>query len=286
APFVNGGDVQNKGFELTLGYQKTSPGAFYYDVSINLAHNSNTVTKLDNSQAAITSGAGYSRTVVGEPIASFYGYVMDGIFQTQAEVDKHAVQASPGTSPGDIRYKDLNGDGVINQNDRANIGNPWPKLTYGLSANFRYKQFDLNLAIQAVNGNDIAAAWKYFTEGSNFYNYDLEMLHAWNGEGTSNTIPKVNVNDPNDNMRVSSYFIENGSYVRLKHLQLGYNFPKGISKIKKLRIYLSCENLLTFTKYPGFDPEIGGPGTTLDMGVDNGYYPQSRTITAGLNLGL
>ncbi len=285
-PFVNGGDVQNKGFELSLGYQKNNTGEFYYDVSINLSHNTNKVLKLSNSQAAIFSGQGYSRTVVGEPIASFYGYVMDGIFQNQKEVDDHAVQSSPGTAPGDIRYRDLNGDGVINQNDRAKIGNPWPKLTYGLSANFRWKQFDLNMALQAVYGNDILAAWKYFTQGSNFYNYDLEMLHAWNGEGTSNRIPKVNVNDPNDNMRPSSYFIENGSYLRLKHLQLGYNFPNGISKIKKLRIYFSCENLMTFTHYPGFDPEIGGPGSTLDIGVDNGYYPQSRTITAGLNFGL
>ncbi len=284
-PFVNGGDVQNKGFELSLGYQKTNPGRFYYDVSVNLSHNQNKVLKLSNSQAAIFSGQGYSRTVVGEPIASFYGHVMEGIFQNQKEVDDHAVQAS-GTAPGDIKYKDLNGDRVINQADRTRIGNPWPKFTYGATANLRWKQFDLNLALQAVYGNDIIAHWKYFTQGSNFYNYDLEMLNAWHGEGISNRIPKVNVNDPNSNMRPSSYFIERGSYLRLKHLQLGYNFPRGISKIKKARIYLSCQNLLTFTKYPGFDPEIGGPGSTLSIGVDNGYYPQSRTITAGLNFGL
>ena len=287
APFLNGGDVLNKGFELSLGYHKTTSGTFTYDVSANLTHNMNKVTKLSNSNAAIISGGGYSQTVVGRPIASFYGYVADGIFQTPEEVNNHAVQSSAGTGPGDIRFKDLNDDGVINQFDRTFIGNPFPDFTYGLNGNFQWKQFDLSIALQGVYGNDIIGAWKYFTEGSNFYNYDLEMLKAWHGEGTSNKIPKVNVNDPNNNLRASSYFIENGSYLRLKHLQLGYTLPAGyINKIKNLHIYLSFENLLTLTKYPGFDPEIGGPGTTLDIGVDNGFYPQAKTITAGINISL
>jgi hypothetical protein len=284
-PFVNGGDVLNKGFELMIGYQNTQSDMLFYDVSINLSHNTNEVIELDNNQAAIFSAGNYSRTVVGEPIATFYGYIMDGIFQTQEEVEDHAFQ-SPGTAPGDIRFRDLNNDGITNQIDRKNMGNPWPDFTYGLNGNLRYKHFDIGVALQGVYGNDIIAAWKSFTQGSNFYNYDLEMLNSWNGEGSSNSIPRVNVNDPNDNLRVSSYFIENGSYLRLKHFQLGYTLPGGtIDKIKKLRVYITGQNLLTFTKYPGFDPEIGSPGSTLDIGVDRGYYPQPRTITVGLNLG-
>jgi TonB-linked SusC/RagA family outer membrane protein len=286
APFVNGGDVLNKGVELMLGYQKTPSDHLNYDISVNFAHNINEVTQLNNNQAAIFSAGNYSRTVVGQPIATFYGYVMDGIFQTEEEVAYHAFQ-SPGTSAGDIRFKDLNNDGVINQDDRANIGNPWPDFTYGINGNFRYGQFDLSLAFQGVYGNDIVGAWKYFTQGSNFYNYDLEMLNSWNGEGSSNTIPRLNVNDPNDNLRISSYYIEDGSYLRLKHLQFGYTLPNGtIKHIKKLRLYVTGQNLLTLTSYPGFDPEIGSPGSSLDIGVDRGYYPQPRTITVGLNIGI
>lgn len=286
APFVNGGDVLNKGIELMLGYQSTQSDHFHYDVSVNFAHNTNEVTQLNNNQAAIFSAGNYSRTVVGQPIATFYGYVTDGIFQTEEEVEHHAFQ-SPGTSAGDIRFKDLNNDGVINQEDRTNIGNPWPDFTYGINGNFRYRQFDLSLAFQGVYGNDIVGAWKYFTQGSNFYNYDLEMLNSWNGEGSSNSIPRLNVNDPNDNLRISSYFIEDGSYLRLKHLQLGYTLPSGtIKQIKKLRLYVTGQNLLTLTNYPGFDPEIGSPGSSLDIGVDRGYYPQPRTITVGLNVGI
>src|SRR5690606_16091677 len=179
-PFVNGGDVLNKGFELMIGYQGARSDRLFYDITVNFAHNDNEVTKLNNNQAAIFSAGNYSRTVVGQPIATFYGYLMDGIFQTEEEVENHAFQ-SPGTSPGDIRFKDLNGDQVIDQDDRSNMGNPWPDFTYGINGSFRYRQFDLSVAFQGVYGNDIIGAWKYFTQGSNFYNYDLEMLNSWNG---------------------------------------------------------------------------------------------------------
>src|SRR5690606_4000658 len=146
-PLVNGGDVLNKGVELMLGYQKTASNRLHYDVSVNFAHNINKVTQLNNNQAAIFSADNYSRTVVGQPIATFYGYVMDGIFQTEEEVGLHAFQ-SPGTSAGDIRFKDLNNDGVINQDDRTNIGNPWPDFTYGINGNLGFRRFDLSVAFQ------------------------------------------------------------------------------------------------------------------------------------------
>lgn len=285
APFVNGGEVLNKGIELMLAYRHTQSEQLSYDISVNFSHNSNEVTALNNNQAAIFSAGNYSRTVVGEPIATFYGYVMDGIFQTEEEVKSHAFQ-STGTAAGDIRFQDLNNDGIINQDDRRNIGNPWPDFNYGINGSVRFKQFDLSLAFQGVYGNDIIGAWKYFTRGSNFYNYDLEMLNSWQGEGSSNTLPRLNVNDPNDNLRISSFFIEDGSYLRLKHFQLGYTLPTGtIKQIRKLRLYVIGQNLLTWTQYPGFDPEIGSPGSSLDIGVDRGYYPQPRTVTVGLNVG-
>ncbi|SHG70693.1 TonB-linked outer membrane protein, SusC/RagA family, partial [Fodinibius roseus] len=285
-PFVNGGNIVNKGIEIALGYQKTTPGDFYYDISVNISRNTNEVTKLSNQRAAIFSGVG--RTVVGGSVADFYGYKADGIFQTQQEVDSHAFQTS-GTAPGDIKFKDINDDGVIDQDDRGTIGNPWPDMTYGLNSNFNWEGFDLRLSLQGTLGNDVFASWKTFTQGSNFYNYDTQMLNAWNGEGTSTTTPRLNTNDPNDNFRASSYLVEDGSYLRLKNLQVGYTIPSGfiLNQINKLRIYLSAQNLLTLTNYEGYDPEVGViPGAPLNVGVDNARYPISRTVTLGISLGI
>lgn len=283
-PFVNGGDVRNRGIEALVGYHKHSVEGLSYDLLVNFSKNINEVTRLSNLQAALFSG-NYSRTTVGYPIGSFYGYVMDGLFQTEEEIANHAFQA-PGTSPGDIRYRDLNHDNVIDQDDRTAIGNPWPSFMYGVDASLRWRQFDVNVAVQGVQGNEIIADWKYFTQGSNFYNYDKDMFRAWDGPGTSNSIPRLNVNDPNNNMRASSYFVEDGSYLRVKNIQVGYTFPVDRLRINRLRVYLSAQNLLTFTKYKGYDPEIGAPSTTLSLGVDNGYYPQPRIVTAGINFGL
>jgi TonB-linked SusC/RagA family outer membrane protein len=282
-PFVNGGSVNNKGFEVLLSYQKKNAGKLFYNISVNLSKNINKVTELSNSQAAIFAG-NFSRTVVGGPIGAFYGYVMEGIFQTQAEVDKHAFQAT-GTAPGDIIFKDLDKNNIINQNDRQTIGNPWPKLSYGLTSNLSWNHFDLSVAFFGVYGNNIASEWKYFTEGSNFYNYDTYMLKSWNGAGSSNSIPRLNVNDPNNNLRYSSFYIDNGSYLRLKNIQIGYTFPDRLfNRIQNIRVYLSGQNLLTLTKYRGYDPEIGSSGSPLVVGDDYGYYPQARIVTAGLRL--
>jgi len=292
-PFKNGGDVVNKGLEFSLGYQKTSPGGFYYNISANVAHNVNEVTKLSNSGAAIFSG-GYqslgnlSKTAVGHPIASFYGYEMEGIFQNQSQVNNHAKQAK-GTAPGDIMFKDLNHDGVINQDDMTYIGNPWPDYTYGLNANFAWKNFDLDMSFQGSYGNDIFAAWKYYTEGSNYYNFDTNMLNAWNGEGSTNKIPRLITSDPNNNARESTYYVENGSYFRLKNIQLGYTLPSSVSQrlgLEKVRVYVAGQNLFTITPYDGFNPEIGTPGSNkpLDVGIDRGIYPLSRIFMSGLDI--
>ncbi len=285
APFVNGGSVRNSGVELLVSYRNKTAGGFSYEVSGNISRNKNEVTALNNNQSMLFSGT-YSIASVGNAIGSFYGYVMDGIFQNQEEVTGHAYQAG-GTSPGDIRFRDLNGDKVINQDDRAVIGNPWPNISYGLTTNLAWKNFDLNALLYGVSGNDIVANWKYFTQGSNFYNFDTEMLHAWNGEGSSYTVPRLNVNDPNNNFRASSYFVEKGDYLRLKNLQVGYSVPVASSgAIQKLRIYFSFQNLFTITRYKGFDPEIGSPDSSFRIGVDEGYYPQPRIFSCGVNFSL
>jgi hypothetical protein len=282
-PFTNGGDVVNKGIEFSLAYHRTTRDGFNYDVSVNISHNINKVTKLANNEAAIFSS--YGKTIVGGPIGAFYGYVMEGLFQTKQEIENHAKQSNQ-TAPGDVKFKDLNNDGKINQDDRRTIGNPWPKLTYGLTSHFNWKRFDLSLSLQGTLGNDIYAGWKHYVEVNNFYNFDKAMLGAWHGEGTSNTIPRLTVSDPNDNFRASTYYIENGSYLRLKTVQLGYTLPFSSSisnHIKKLRIYFTGENLLTFTGYDGYDPEIGG-SSPLNVGVDSGLYPQARIYTGGIEI--
>jgi len=281
-PFVNGGDVLNKGVEISLGYNTIIFNDISSSISVNLSHNTNRILKLSNTQAEIFSS--YARTTVGEPIGSYYGYEMDGIFQTEDEVSSHAFQ-SQGTAPGDVRFMDLNNDGVINQDDRKTIGNPWPKLDYGLNYDLEWKNLNFSFDLYGVYGNDIIAAWKYFTQGSNFYNYDVVMLNSWNGSGSSNSIPRLNVNDPNDNLRNSSYFIENGSYLRMKNIQIGYTIPGFLNAFKNAKVYLSAQNLFTLTNYPGFDPEIGSPSSTISIGIDNGNYPQPKSVTVGLSVG-
>jgi hypothetical protein len=292
APFVNGGSVVNKGVELMLGYQNTTPGGFNYDISANAAHNKNEVLALSNQGGALFHRASFiglvNTTRVGAPIASFYGWKTDGIFQTQEEVDAHAFQ-SAGTAPGDIRFLDLNGDDVINADDQTIIGNPWPKLIYGLNSNFAYKGFELRIQIQGTYGNDIYKALKFRVEGSNFFNYNMNVWeNRWTGPGTSNTVPRMTTNDPNNNMRSSEYYVEDGSYLRVRNIQIGYRVPQSLVNLRNLRVYASIQNALTITNYPGFDPEIGtnNANNPLYIGMDETNYPIPRIYTIGVNFGL
>lgn len=292
SPYVNGGNVVNKGIELMVGYENTTPSGFYYNISGNLAHNRNEVTQLSNAGTAIQQFISFvglvNVTQVGNPIASFYGWKTDGIFQSQEEVDAHAFQSS-GTAPGDFRFVDLNGDDVINAEDQTIIGNPWPTFTYGLTSNFSYKALDLRLQFQGVYGNDIFMALKFRTEGSNFFNYTRNVWeNRWTGPGTSNDVPRMNTNDPNNNMRSSDYYVEDGSYLRLRNIQLGYKIPQSVINLRSLRVYASVQNALTLTKYPGFDPEIGTnrDNNPLYIGIDETNYPVPRIYTIGVNVGI
>lgn len=291
-PYVNGGNVVNKGIEVMLGYENSTPSGFNYNVSANFAHNKNEVTRLSNSGSAIHQFISFlslvNTTQVGSPIASFWGWKTDGLFQNQEEIDAHAFQSS-GTAPGDVRFVDINNDNVVNAEDQTIIGNPWPKLTYGLNAGFSYKGLDLRLQLQGVYGNDILMALKFRTEGSNFFNYTENVWeNRWTGPGTSNSVPRMTTNDPNNNMRSSEYYIEDGSYLRVRNIQLGYNIPKNIVNVRNLKVYVSVQNALTFTKYPGFDPEMGTnrDNNPLYIGIDETNYPVPRIYTIGINLGI
>jgi TonB-linked SusC/RagA family outer membrane protein len=296
SPRQNAGTMKNKGIEFSADYSTQINKDLNFNAGFHFATVKNKVLSLEQTGEKIYSGnikPGQTElTEVGQPLASFYGYVADGIFQTPEDVKNHATQAS-GTAPGDIRFKDLNGDGVIDQNDQKFLGSPIPKLTYGFNVGASYKGFDLNLAFSGVYGNKLLAAYKYYTDGFFISNYNMEKeaLGRWTGPGTSNTLPRLTASDPNNNSRVSSFYLQSGSYLRLQNLTFGYTLPQKFlerSKIKSLRFYFSAQNLLTFTKYTGYDPEIGqqysGAGGSLDLGIDNGNYPQSRTLSLGANL--
>src|SRR5690606_15262337 len=254
-------------------YENTTPSGLKYGISANMARNENKVTALSNSGSAIFQNIGFagqgSVTQVGSPIASFWGWETDGIFQTQAEIDAHAFQSS-GTAPGDFRFKDKTPDGVINAQDQGIIGNPWPKIVYGGSIFLNYNNFDFSVNFQGVYGNDIFNETKFRIEGASFYGYSKNaFLNRWTGPDTPNaTVPRMNTADPNNNFRSSTYYLEDGSYLRISNIQLSYKIPERIfGDLATLSVYGSVQNAFTFTKYPFLDPELGQTGNSLRIGV-------------------
>ena len=304
-PVVNAGVVSNRGFEFDLGFRDRE-GDFQWSVNANLATVNNRVESLGTGGPIVRFGESIStRTDVGQPIGSFYGYEIDGIFQTQAEIDalnpdsdNGVYYQSSGTAPGDFRFRDLDGNGVVNEEDRTYIGSPIPDITYGMVFSANYRGFDLSLAFQGVQGNDIFA--KIFQQAGDFTKPDNKFtelyVNSWRGEGTGNTVPRIAVDNANDNYRNSTYYIQDGSFLRLRSLQLGYSLPASLRetlRLQQARIYVGGQNLLTFDNYDyGLDPEIGssvdpntgGSSNTLN-GVDYGRYPTPRTVTVGVNIG-
>jgi TonB-dependent starch-binding outer membrane protein SusC len=289
APIQNVASAENTGVELAAQYRNFDR-AFTYAFGANVSFVKNVVTSLGRGGDPVLSGLIQSanslaaRTDVGHPIASFYGYVTDGIFQTQQEIEAAAFQ-NGGTAPGDIRFKDLNQDGVIDINDRTYIGNPIPRLTYGSTAEFGWKGFEVNLFIQGTQGNDIYNNTTRYD--FSYVNRPAVALTRWTGPGTSNSEPRVSLNDPNQNVRISDRFIQDGSYLRLKTLQIAYYLPKTWLRkahCQKAKVYITGQNVLTFTKYTGLDPEIGQIGNSLELGIDRGFYPQARTVMGGVSV--
>lgn len=302
APFVNEGEVENRGFELNLTW-KESRGDFSYSINGNIAFLSNEVTYLPVSRpsAQFRSAGFVSLSEEGQPIASFYGFKTDGYWQTQEEIDaaNAAARAATGdddvyfdtrfTSPGDIKFVDVNGDGIVRSDDQDFIGSPHPDVTYGINIDLQYKIVDLKIFGQGVAGNELFHGPIFYLESPNAYwNNTSNMLDYWQEEGDNSEVPRLDFLNGNNNLRFSDRYINSGSYFRLKNVQLGVSLPDEIGQrfgVSKLRVYVAAQNLLTITKYEGFDPEVGTNGRDqLDIGIDRGLYPVARTYLVGLNL--
>jgi TonB-dependent starch-binding outer membrane protein SusC len=292
-PVGNVATMQNTGVELELGYRK-SFGDFNFSVNGNVSYLKNKVTYVAADTNFIDGDVGFqtmgtiTRTQVGQAFNSFFGYKADGIFQNQAEIDAHRDKngklIQPNARPGDFRWLDLNGDGLItNDNlDKTFLGNSFPKYTFGLTLNLDYKGFDLMVFMQGTAGSKIFQGVRRLDIGNG--NYQTKALGRWTGEGTTNDHPRLTAADPNRNYsRMSDFYLEDGDYARVKLVQIGYTLPNRlISRVgaSRLRVYVTAENLLTLTGYTGYDPEIGG-GV---LGVDRGVYPQARSIIGGIQV--
>jgi len=291
-PTVNAGTVCNSGFEFAVGYKGMINKDFSYNVNYNLTALKNEVLKVNNRTGFVEGGSfgvGQplpARMQVGFPIGYFYGYQTDGIFQTQAEVDAHPSQAALGAEaqPGDIRFKDVNKDGVINSDDRTNIGNPIPDFTMGLNFSLQYKNFDF-LAYTFVSlGNEIVRNYERAQPNVNRLSTSLDR---WTGPGTSNKVPRLTTAATTNNI-FSDYYVEDGSYLRLQRVQLGYRLPETTLRrigIEEVRLYVAISNLFTLTKYTGFDPAASS-GEPIGSGFDSGFYPAARTYTLGFSINL
>jgi TonB-linked SusC/RagA family outer membrane protein len=298
-PYVNAATVENKGVELGLIY-KNRIGTFQYNIGANISSIRNEVASIANSEP-ILGGYGLSegaltKTEPGYPVGSFFLYEMTGIFQSQSEVDASPFQTKD-TRPGDVKFADLNGDNVIDDKDRKHIGKPFPDFTYGINLGFNWKNFDFSTLIQGVEGNDVYFLYgnfAYETQSRGFNSY-TEILNRWTPENPSNTIPKVSIDDRNGNRRPSTRFLEDGSYMRVRNITMGYNLKDVLhwKNIGGLRIYATIQNALTITKYPGLDPEIQanandtrglGLSSDLAVGIDWGTVPAPRTMIIGAKM--
>ncbi len=291
---MNIGSMKATGWELSFDWNDRVSKDFSYNVGVNLSGVKNKAIKL-SGDGPITTGGFNSDQIIrnedGAEIGRFYGYIADGIFQNQFEInshtDEHGKMIQPNAQPGDIRFKDINNDGVLDDKDKTFIGNAYPDLMVGLNLGFTYKNFDFNSNFYGTFGNDIFNTTKGLYSGANGSNvYAGTLNKVWRGEGTSNDIPRLSVNDNNLNYtRVSSFYVEDGSYFRCRLLQVGYTLPKSLVYGSNLRISFSVQNLFTITGYSGMDPERPQLGSSvIETGIDWIAYPNPRTFLFGIDL--
>lgn len=278
----NIGNIENKGVEASIRWNQYVNEDWSFSLGGNITTVKNMVKKLSNEGYDIVSGP--SRTIAGYPIGYFWGYIHDGIFQTQAEVDQYAANGVVGGvfRPGDIKLRDVDGDGTVNSNDRTMIGNPTPDFYYGLSLSTAYKNFDLSFEFQGVYGNEIMRTWNQNQFAT--YNFLQDRMDRWTGVGTSNWEPILDEGRA-INRQYSTYFIEDGSFFRLRDVTLAYSFPRETItriRLKNLRLFVNAQNVFTFSNNTGFTPEIGG--SAVSFGIDNGTYPVPAVYTFGLNM--
>ncbi|PAM93379.1 SusC/RagA family protein [Flavobacterium sp. IR1] len=304
APYSNLGTMSNKGYDITVGYDMRSAGNFNWSTSLVVSHYKNNLDDIANgiilTQEVNTNGyqpVVVTNTTIGNPIGMFYGYKTDGLFKDDATLNSaplqfgQAVGTGAGqTTLGDVKYVDVNGDGKIDPSDKTFIGNPHPKFTYGFTNNFKYKNLDLSIFMQGSYGNDVMNLTRRggTTNTSLYDNQLVEALDYYSPTNTASNNPRPIANSANTNLLISDRYVEDGSYLRIQNITLGYSLPQDfISKYKlsRLRLYGSAQNLYTFTNYSGYDPEIGSFNqNVLLSGIDNGRYPIARTFLVGLNV--
>ena len=296
APYINGGDVKNTGVEVGLSWSDRIGKDLHYYVNVNGAYNHNEVGNIPTEDGIIhgTDGNGqlydnsteFYRASNGRPIGYFWGYKTAGVFQNQQDINDWIASGNgvlqSDVQPGDVKYYDIDHNGVINDADKVNLGNGMPDFTYGFTLGFDYKGFDFNVTANGMVGNDVVQAYR--NVGTKTANYTTEVLSRWTGEGTSNKYPRVTEN--NINWQFSDLFIHDGSFLRVSNITLGYDFVKILNTqlFSQARLYFQIQNALTFTKYNGMDPEIGYGVNSWASGIDLGYYPRPRTILVGVNL--
>lgn len=294
APFINGGNVKNTGVELSLGWNDVIGNDFSYSISVNGAYNRNRVGEIPTQDGIIhgttnelyDNAPEYYRAENGHAIGYFWGYRTAGIFQNTAQIEawkaagNGTLQSNP--VPGDVIFVDIDKNGTIDDNDKVDLGNGIPKFTYGINLNFYYKNFDLGIVGVGQGGNKIVQSYR--NQGNAKANYTTAILDRWTGEGTSDRIPRV-TND-NINWQFSDLYLQDGDFFRISNLTFGYNFAPLVNQkwLSNCRLYFQAQNLVTFTKYDGMDPEIGYGTSSWVSGVDLGFYPRSRTYLFGVNL--
>lgn len=288
-PWGNVGTMKNSGVELELGY-KINRGDFDFGTNLNVSYIKNELVDLGNadgfeSKDNVHQIGNVSRAENGQPYPFFYGWSTNGILQNESEADAYNKQYGQSAVPGDVRFVDYNRDGALTDDDMHNIGNGYPKVTFGWNFNASYKNFDFSMLISGAFGGKIADVTRRLD--CDYVNLPAEFMDRWHGEGTSNKIPRFTFpgKDSNRNWgRFSDLYIHNGDYARIKNIQLGYTLPATLTRkffVSRLRLYVSAENLFTFTGYKGLDPELANDAAP---GIDRGYYPQARTYTVGFNL--
>ena len=298
-PFVNGGNVTNKGIEVQLSYNGSVGNDFTYNVSGSYAHNKNVVNGIPTADGIIhggqnslfVNGPEFFRAAAGNPIGYFWGYKTAGIFQNDAEVaawtGKNGL-LQPDAHPGDLKYVDVNGDGKIGADDITNIGDPNPHHIFGFRFSGSYKNFDLSVTTNGVAGNKIVQSYR---SPGQWANWTTDILSRWHGEGTSNTMPRITQNSSNW-VQFSDLYVHDGSYLRVSNITLGYDVAKVVKwrYLSQFRLYVAAQNLITFTKYTGMDPEVGFSTNDASgryrfgQGFDNGFYPRPRVYMAGVNI--
>lgn len=284
AMWMNTGDMDNHGFELTLNYISPQYGDFSWNGNFNISKYKNKLVKLNN---LVKTVGGDTRMIVGQPMGVYYGWVCDGIFQDADQVANHATQQ--GAAPGRLIYRDLDGNGVINEDDRCIIGDPNPDFSLGLNLDFKYRDFTLSTFFTGDFGFDIINTTRrqlyFMTYGDISTNRSVDVLNAWTPQNPGATIPALAATDDNNETRMSTYYVEDGSYFKMKYIKLAYSFPSKLLRpigATALNVYGQLENVFTITNYKGLDPELplGGYGSR----IDNGPYPRSRVISLGLNV--